>query len=115
MPWATSTGHKSSIQANQLAPSTFSREQSCMELLVAQVITGGDAGIGRSVCYHSALEAATLAFTYVKGQENRDKDDTLQMLQEEKTCEAKDALAIAAHIRTVGGHALEHMKKEAAL
>ncbi|KAK6265872.1 hypothetical protein QUC31_016709 [Theobroma cacao] len=74
-----------------------------LKIEVAQVITGGDAGIGRSVCYHSALEAATLAFTYVKGQENRDKDDTLQMLQEEKTCEAKDALAIAAHIRTVGG------------
>lgn len=31
------------------------------------VITGGDSGIGRSVCNLFALEGATVAFTYVKG------------------------------------------------
>ncbi|XVE82841.1 hypothetical protein DITRI_Ditri16bG0038100 [Diplodiscus trichospermus] len=63
------------------------------------LVTGGDSGIGRSVCYLFALEGANVAFTYVEGPEDRDKDETLRMLGVAKTCEAKDALAIAADIR----------------
>ncbi|CAN1807551.1 Glucose and ribitol dehydrogenase [Linum perenne] len=62
------------------------------------LVTGGDSGIGRSVCLHFALEGATVAFTYIKGVEDKDKDDTLVMLLEAKTIGAKDPLAIAADI-----------------
>ncbi|CAN1280435.1 Glucose and ribitol dehydrogenase [Linum perenne] len=62
------------------------------------LVTGGDSGIGRSVCLHFALEGATVAFTYIKGVEDKDKDGTLVMLLEAKTVGAKDPLAIAADI-----------------
>nr|XP_029148759.1 uncharacterized protein LOC112748212 [Arachis hypogaea] len=39
------------------------------------VITGGDFGIGRAVCNLFALEGAPVAFTYVKGQEDKDAKD----------------------------------------
>lgn len=61
-------------------------------------MTGGDSGIGRAVSLIFAKEGATVAFTYVKGHEDRDKDDTLKMLLEAKTSDAKDPLAIAADI-----------------
>ncbi|XP_004507706.1 NADPH-dependent aldehyde reductase 1, chloroplastic-like [Cicer arietinum] len=62
------------------------------------LVTGGDSGIGRAVCVIFAKEGATVAFTYVKGQEDRDKDDTLKMLLEAKTSDAQEPLAIAADI-----------------
>ncbi|CAN0856614.1 Glucose and ribitol dehydrogenase [Linum grandiflorum] len=62
------------------------------------LVTGGDSGIGRAVCLHFALEGATVAFTFVKGVEDKDKDDTLVMLLDAKTGGAKDPLAIAADI-----------------
>ena len=62
------------------------------------LVTGGDSGIGRAVCLCFAKEGATVAFTYVKGHEDRDKDDTLKMLLEAKTRDAQDPLAIAADI-----------------
>lgn len=62
------------------------------------LVTGGDSGIGRSVCYHFALEGATVAFTYVQGIEDRDKDDTLKMLLKAKSSDAEDPIAIATDV-----------------
>lgn len=58
------------------------------------VVTGGDSGIGRAVCHCFAIEGATVAFTYVKSQEEKDAQDTLQMLKKDKTADAKDPMAI---------------------
>ncbi|XP_061946719.1 NADPH-dependent aldehyde reductase 1, chloroplastic-like [Populus nigra] len=58
------------------------------------VVTGGDSGIGRAVCRSFVIEGATVAFTYVKAQEDKDADDTLQMLKKHKTADAKDPIAI---------------------
>eukprot|EP00252_Welwitschia_mirabilis_P002156 TRINITY_DN1206_c0_g1_i4.p1 TRINITY_DN1206_c0_g1~~TRINITY_DN1206_c0_g1_i4.p1 ORF type:complete len:273 (-),score=5.90 TRINITY_DN1206_c0_g1_i4:154-972(-) len=45
------------------------------------VVTGGDSGIGRSVCYHFALEGATVAFTYVSPAELIDASETFEKLR----------------------------------
>ncbi|KAH1259335.1 Glucose and ribitol dehydrogenase 2 [Glycine max] len=58
------------------------------------VVTGGDSGIGRAVCNLFSLEGATVIFTYVKGQEDRDASDTLEIIKKAKTEDAKDPLAI---------------------
>ncbi|AEE33158.1 NAD(P)-binding Rossmann-fold superfamily protein [Arabidopsis thaliana] len=58
------------------------------------LITGGDSGIGRAVGYCFASEGATVAFTYVKGQEEKDAQETLQMLKEVKTSDSKEPIAI---------------------
>ena len=57
-------------------------------------MTGGDSGIGRAVSYFFTLEGATVAFTYVKGQEDKDKDHILRILKEVKAEGAKDPIAI---------------------
>lgn len=57
-------------------------------------MTGGDSGIGRAVCHCFALEGATVAFTYVKSQEDKDAQDTLRVIKEAKTSDAKDPMAI---------------------
>ncbi|GMI79307.1 chloroplast aldehyde reductase [Hibiscus trionum] len=62
------------------------------------LVTGGDSGIGRSVCLLFAKEGATVAFTYVKGQEDKDAKDTLEMVKKEKTADAKDPMAIPADL-----------------
>lgn len=62
------------------------------------LITGGDSGIGRAVCYLFAQEGATVAFTYVKEQEDKDANDTLQMIKKVKTSDAKDPKALAADL-----------------
>ena len=62
------------------------------------VITGGDSGIGRAVCNLFALEGATVAFTYVKGDEDKDAKDTLEMINNAKTADAKDPMAIPADL-----------------
>ncbi|KAG8636691.1 NADPH-dependent aldehyde reductase 1, chloroplastic isoform X5 [Manihot esculenta] len=58
------------------------------------LVTGGDSGIGRAVSLYFTLEGATVAFTYVKGQEDKDKDHTLKMINELKVGGAKDPIAI---------------------
>lgn len=57
-------------------------------------MTGGDSGIGRAVCHCFALEGATIAFTYVKGQEDKDAKDTLEMIKKAKSSDAKDPIAV---------------------
>ncbi|XP_059651046.1 glucose and ribitol dehydrogenase isoform X2 [Cornus florida] len=62
------------------------------------LVTGGDSGIGRAVCHCFVLEGATVAFTYVKGHEDKDAQDTLQMLKRVKSSDAKEPIAIAADL-----------------
>lgn len=62
------------------------------------LVTGGDSGIGRAVCHSFVLEGATVAFTYVKGQEDKDAQDTLHMLVQAKARDAKDPIAIPAEL-----------------
>ncbi|KAK2646939.1 hypothetical protein Ddye_022134 [Dipteronia dyeriana] len=62
------------------------------------LVTGGDSGIGKAVCYCFAREGASVAFTYVKGQEDEDKRDTLRILQDAKTGDAQDPVAIPADV-----------------
>ncbi|KAF6993669.1 hypothetical protein CFC21_010528 [Triticum aestivum] len=49
------------------------------------LVTGGDSGIGRAVCLCFALEGATVNFTYVKGHEDKDAEETLQALRDIKS------------------------------
>jgi NAD(P)-dependent dehydrogenase (short-subunit alcohol dehydrogenase family) len=63
------------------------------------VVTGGDSGIGRAVCYCFAQEGATVAFTYVKSQEDKDARETLNMLHNiAKQRNSKEPLAIPADL-----------------
>ncbi|PWA52981.1 glucose/ribitol dehydrogenase [Artemisia annua] len=63
------------------------------------LVAGGDSGIGRSVCYHYAKEGATIAFTYVKGDEDIDAKDTLDIINESKMEGSVDPIAIPADLR----------------
>ncbi|PWA23982.1 glucose/ribitol dehydrogenase [Artemisia annua] len=62
------------------------------------LVTGGDSGIGRAVCFHFVKEGASVAFTFVKGQEDKDADDTLHLLLENKTSDAKNPIAVGADL-----------------
>ncbi|KAL9235050.1 hypothetical protein vseg_009850 [Gypsophila vaccaria] len=58
------------------------------------LVTGGDSGIGRAVCHCFAQEGATIAFTYVKGQEDKDANDTLQLIRNAQVSGTMDPIAI---------------------
>ncbi|RLN27821.1 hypothetical protein C2845_PM05G11960 [Panicum miliaceum] len=63
------------------------------------LVTGGDSGIGRAVCLCFALEGATVAFTYVKGHEDRDAEETLQALRGIRSrTGARDPMAVPADL-----------------
>ncbi|XP_019168378.1 PREDICTED: glucose and ribitol dehydrogenase-like [Ipomoea nil] len=62
------------------------------------LVTGGDSGIGRAVCQCFALEGATVAFTYVKPQEDKDAEETVGIIKKAKSGDAKDPIAIAADL-----------------
>nr|GEV78179.1 reverse transcriptase domain-containing protein [Tanacetum cinerariifolium] len=63
------------------------------------LVAGGDSGIGRSVCYHFAKEGATIAFTYVKGDEDIDAKDTLAIINESKMEGSGVPVAIPTDLR----------------
>ncbi|XP_021839102.1 NADPH-dependent aldehyde reductase 1, chloroplastic [Spinacia oleracea] len=62
------------------------------------LVTGGDSGIGKAVCHCFAQEGATVAFTYVKGREDKDARDTIQLIKSVKGSGAKEPIAIAADL-----------------
>ncbi|KAI8547918.1 hypothetical protein RHMOL_Rhmol07G0232500 [Rhododendron molle] len=59
--------------------------------LCRALVTGGDSGLGRAVCHCFAQEGATVAFTNVRSQEEKEAQETLQMLKEAKTEDARIA------------------------
>ncbi|GMH28465.1 hypothetical protein Nepgr_030308 [Nepenthes gracilis] len=60
------------------------------------LVTGGDSGIGRALCVCFACKGASVAFTYVKGQKEKDSNDTLRMLMHAKLENADNPITIAA-------------------
>ncbi|XP_009772647.1 glucose and ribitol dehydrogenase-like [Nicotiana tabacum] len=62
------------------------------------LVAGGDSGIGRAVCHCFALEGATVAFTYVKSQEEKDAQDTLEILRKAKAADAMEPMAVATDL-----------------
>ncbi|GER55399.1 NAD(P)-binding Rossmann-fold superfamily protein [Striga asiatica] len=81
-------------------PRATAQEYKASNKLVGKfaLVSGGDSGIGRAVCHCFALEGASVAFTYVKGHEDKDANDTLEMLRKAKHEGAKDPFAVPADL-----------------
>jgi NAD(P)-dependent dehydrogenase (short-subunit alcohol dehydrogenase family) len=63
------------------------------------LVTGGDSGIGRAVCLLFAAEGASVAFTYVKGHEDKDAEETLRALRDiSSRTGARPPMALAADL-----------------
>ncbi|GFZ02951.1 NAD(P)-binding Rossmann-fold superfamily protein [Actinidia rufa] len=62
------------------------------------LVTGGDSGIGQAVCHCFALEGTTVAFTFVKSEEDKDAQGTLQMIKAAKSADAKGSIAVPADL-----------------
>lgn len=62
------------------------------------LVTGGDSGIGRAVCHCFVQEGATVAFTYLKPEEDKDAKDTLELLRKSKRDGARDPIAVPADL-----------------
>ncbi|CAM6093495.1 unnamed protein product [Calypogeia fissa] len=62
------------------------------------IITGGDSGIGRAVARLFSLEGASVAITYVPNMEEKDADDTLELIKKNKTADAKDPIKIGVDL-----------------
>lgn len=63
------------------------------------LVTGGDSGIGRAVCLLFAAEGASVAFTFVKGHEDADADETLRALRDiARRTGARDPMALPADL-----------------
>lgn len=62
------------------------------------IITGGDSGIGRAVARLFSLEGASVAITYVPDVEEKDADDTLDIIKKNKVADAKDPIKIGVDI-----------------
>ncbi|XP_066368741.1 glucose and ribitol dehydrogenase homolog [Miscanthus floridulus] len=63
------------------------------------LVTGGDSGIGRAVCLLFATEGASVAFTYVKGAEDKDAEETLRALRDiSSRTGAREPMALPADL-----------------
>ncbi|KAL6594575.1 hypothetical protein ACP70R_048313 [Stipagrostis hirtigluma subsp. patula] len=82
-------------------PEAITRNYKAANKLQGKValVTGGDSGIGRAVCLCFALEGATVAFTFLKGHEDRDAADTLRALRDIRSrTGARDPMAVPADL-----------------
>ncbi|KAL6607866.1 hypothetical protein ACP70R_040929 [Stipagrostis hirtigluma subsp. patula] len=82
-------------------PEAITRNYKAANKLQGKValVTGGDSGIGRAVCLCFALEGATVAFTFLKGHEDRDAAETLRALRDIKSrTGARDPMAVPADL-----------------
>ncbi|CAD6334724.1 unnamed protein product [Miscanthus lutarioriparius] len=63
------------------------------------LVTGGDSGIGRAVCLLFAAEGASVAFTYVKGAEDKDAEETLRAVRDiSSRTGAREPMALPADL-----------------
>ncbi|KAK9664803.1 hypothetical protein RND81_14G069600 [Saponaria officinalis] len=86
-------------QEQDTQPGKQSAKEINLEKGKVALVTGGDSGIGRAICYYFALEGASVAFTYVEGIEDKDTNDTLALICKAKSHNASDPLAIPSDLK----------------